>query len=125
MEAMFLPRRDWILSGSFAGWGDPIIPRLTHVIFLTMPAGPRLARLRKRERLRADADLQDSADWQAGHKAFLEWAAGYDDPTFSGRNRLRHEAWLEELPCSVLRIDATQSAKQVLAEAIGWLDPDR
>ncbi len=125
MEAMFLPRRDWILSGSFAGWGDPIIPRLTHVVFLTMPSGPRLARLRRRERLRADPGLQETADWKAAQKAFLEWAAGYDDPTFSGRNRQRHEAWLEDLDCPVLRIDANQPESRVLAEALAWLDPDR
>jgi adenylate kinase family enzyme len=54
MDEMFLPRRDWVLSGSLVSWGDPVIPRLTHVIFLTLAPGPRLARLRARVRRRPE-----------------------------------------------------------------------
>lgn len=125
MDQLFLPRGDWILSGSFAGWGDPIIPRLTHVIFLSMPTGPRLARLRKRERLRAGATHLKTAEARAAQKAFLEWAAGYDDAEFTGRSRARHEVWLAALACPVVRIDASRPEAEVLGEAIRCLDPGR
>jgi adenylate kinase family enzyme len=48
MEAMFLPRADWVLSGSLAGWGDPIIAKFDLVVFLRTPREIRLTRLRAR-----------------------------------------------------------------------------
>jgi adenylate kinase family enzyme len=125
MEEVFLPRRDWILSGSFTSWGAPIVPRLTHVIFLVLPGAKRLARLRKRERLRADPDLTRTAEWQAANAGFLDWAMSYDDPGFRGRSRATHERWLEGLSIPVIRIDASTPASTVLAEAVAALDPER
>lgn len=122
MKDLFLPRRDWVLAGSFAGWGDPIIPRLTHVIFLSTPMAQRLARLRRRERMRA-GPLSGTPAWIQAQKGFLEWAAGYDDPDFTGRSRMRHEMWLGALPCPVIRINGNQSEEIVLREAVARLDP--
>ena len=52
-ERVRLLRRDlgeaWVLSGSVSGWGDPLIPRFTAVVFLWVPKDLRLARLRRRE----------------------------------------------------------------------------
>jgi hypothetical protein len=92
MEEVFLPRRDWILSGSFTSWGAPIVPRLTHVVFLVLPGAKRLARLRRRERLRADPDLTRTPEWQAANRGFLDWAMSYDDPGFRGRQPRRARA---------------------------------
>ena len=125
MEEVFLPRRDWILSGSFTSWGAPIVPRLTHVIFLALPGAKRLARLRRRERLRADPELTRTPEWQAANRGFLDWAMSYDDPGFRGRSRATHERWLEGLPVPVIRIDASAPADAVLAEAVAALDPAR
>lgn len=52
MQAVFLPRSDWILAGQFLSWGREIVPRLTHVIFLTVETELRLARLADREKRR-------------------------------------------------------------------------
>jgi adenylate kinase family enzyme len=125
MEEVFLPRRDWILSGSFTSWGAPIVPRLTHVVFLHLPGAKRLARLRRRERLRADPDLTRTPEWQAANRGFLDWAMSYDDPGFRGRSRGTHERWLEGLAIPVIRIDASAPAEAVLAEAVAALDPAR
>jgi adenylate kinase family enzyme len=125
MEEVFLPRRDWILSGSFTSWGAPIVPRLTHVVFLSLPGAQRLARLRKRERLRADPELTRTPDWQAANRGFLDWAMSYDDPGFAGRSRAVHERWLESLAIPVIRIDATVPAEAVLSQALAALDPAR
>ncbi len=43
MREMFLERADWVLSGSLAGWGDPIIPLFDLVIFLYAPTAVPLA----------------------------------------------------------------------------------
>ena len=117
MEAVFLPRRDWILSGSFTSWGQPVVERLTHVVFLSLPSAQRLARLRRRERLRADR--RGSPEAQRG---FLEWAMAYDDPHFIGRSRAEHESWLATLDCPVIRIDARPPAESVLSRTLDALD---
>ena len=122
MEALFLPRRDWVLSGSFTTWGAPIVPRLTHVIFLTLPAAKRLARLRKRERLRSDADMHGAREWRVANAGFLEWAMSYDDPDFTGRSRATHERWLGSLDCPVIRLDADVPGETLLAAAADALD---
>jgi hypothetical protein len=48
MREVFLPRADWVLSGSLAGWGNAIIPCFDLVVFLTTPREIRLQRPRGR-----------------------------------------------------------------------------
>ena len=48
----------WALSGSLAGWGDPLIPRFGLAVFLTLDPELRLARLRERERRRYGAAIE-------------------------------------------------------------------
>lgn len=122
MQEVFLPRRDWVLSGSFVGWGNPIIPRLTHVIFLTLAPGPRLARLRARERHRLGGEIVDGGALAEKYRGFLDWAMSYDDPTFLGRSRRVHEGWLSALPCPVIRLDAARPETDLLAQALAELD---
>lgn len=123
MHALFLPRADWVLAGSFTSWGQLITPRLTHVIFLTVPAGMRLARLRSRERRRYGARIDPGGDLCAQHRAFLDWAMSYDDPGFTGRSRHVHESWLSHLDQPVIRLDGGQPADQLLENALAALDP--
>ncbi len=46
------------------------------------------------------------------HRAFLEWAAGYDTGEFGGRSRLRHEVWLAQVPQPILRISGLISIEE-------------
>lgn len=124
MDEMFLPRSDWVLSGSFGGWADPIVPRLTHVLFLSLPGAQRLARLRARERRRYGAEIDPGGTQHTAYKGFLDWAMSYDDPGFTGRSRERHEAWLSALPCPVIRLDASKGAAELLQTALLALDPE-
>jgi hypothetical protein len=39
------------------------------------------------------------------NRSFMDWAAGYEQPGFNGRNRARHEAWLARQMAPVLRLD--------------------
>ncbi|MEL6926709.1 MAG: hypothetical protein AAFO94_21900, partial [Bacteroidota bacterium] len=41
-------------------------------------------------------------------KAFLEWAARYDDPDFDGRSITQHRRWIGQLSCEVLEIKGLQ-----------------
>lgn len=108
MKEMFLDRPDWVLSGSLAGWGDPIIPLLDLVVFLYVPTEIRLRRLRERETRRGWLD-----------EDFIEWASHYDEGTREGRNLPLHEAWLRALPCPVLRLDGTLPVAELVAKVLG------
>lgn len=121
MEDMFLPRADWILSGSVTCWAEAITPRLTHVIFLSAPATVRLARIRARERQRHGARIAPGGAMSATHRAFLDYAMAYDDPGFTGTTRALHETWLATLPIPVLRLDATESTETLAASAAAAL----
>ena len=70
-----------VLSGSVVHWGPEIEESVSAIIFLTLPAPLRVARLREREIARfgrVDAD-------------FLAWAAQYDEGRLAGRSLAIHE----------------------------------
>jgi adenylate kinase family enzyme len=116
MQAMFLPRPAWILTGSLMGWGNPLIPMFDMVVFLTLEPEIRLARLAAREAMRYDAALLvPGGPLHEAHETFLRWARRYDDPTFTGRSRKRHEEWLSNLPCPVLHLDSSAPVEALVA----------
>lgn len=49
----------------------------------------------------------------------MDWARRYEDPTFSGRTRARHERWLETVPCPVLRLDGTRPVVELVSQLEG------
>ena len=51
---------------------------------------------------------------------FLAWAAGYDDPDFTGRSIAVHEEWLTSLPCPVLRLDSDSDVVDLVASILRW-----
>lgn len=123
MQEMFLPRPDWVLSGSCVGWGNAIIPRLTHVVFLTLPAGMRLARLRRRERLRYGNAIEPGGPRAEAFRGFLDYAMSYDEPGFTGRSRRMHELWMSELDCPVIRLDGALPVDTLVEQTMAALDP--
>lgn len=122
MRQVFLPRADWVLSGSPMGWGDAVIPRLSHAVFLTLAPATRIARLKAREAARYGARIAPGGDLEAAHREFVDWAAGYDDPTFLRRSRRTQEDWLRRLPCPLLRLDGDAGIAGLVDEVRGWLD---
>jgi adenylate kinase family enzyme len=111
------PRQTWVLSGSLDGWGDPLIPLFDLVVFLEAPTQTRLDRLRAREQERFGASaLQKGGAMYEHHREFLKWAASYDEGTMPGRSRPRHQAWLAQLPCRVIKLNSEPSIEQMLAE---------
>lgn len=106
MEAMFLPRPDWVLSGSLDGWGDPLIPHFDAVIFVRTCSEVRMERLRRREIGRYGEDaVKPGGTHHRAFETFLDWASHYDDGSRAGRHLARHEAWLQTMDCPVIRVD--------------------
>src|SRR6266571_6201650 len=97
-----------IVAGSVMNWGTELEDSFSLIVFLTLDAEIRVARLREREiarRGRADEE-------------FLEWAAQYEEGRMSGRSRTLHEKWLSERRCSVLRLDGDLSVAKRIARVV-------
>ncbi len=109
---------DWVLSGSLCGWGDPLIPRFTLAVFLYLPPAPRMARLARRERDRHGPRIAPDGDMHAAHVAFMDWARSYDTATTPVRSLDLHETWMRELPCPVIRLDASRPAAALRDEVL-------
>lgn len=122
MYELFVPRSDWVLAGSLAGWGDALIPRFTHVVFLTLGSAARGTRLHRREHQRLGNAIMPGGAREPDHRAFIDYAMAYDRPGFTGRNRETHEIWLEEIPCPVTRLEASAPPQDLADQVIERLD---
>ena len=114
------PQGSWELSGGVAGW-DPY-PQLvfTMIVFVTTPTEIRIERLRAREYERFGDRIRRGGDMHAAHEEFIEWASRYDVGDVEGKTRQRHEAYLAEQTCPVVRIDGANPVKdsvQVICSA--------
>jgi adenylate kinase family enzyme len=106
----------WVLSGAFDGWGDPLIETVDLVVFLHTPTPIRIARIRAREAERYGARIQPGGDMHGIHRAFAAWAAEYDSPGFTGRNRRQHEEWLAVQRAPVLRLEGENPLPTLLRQ---------
>ena len=123
MREIFLPRADWVLSGSLEGWGDEIIPYFDLVIFLSTPRQVRLQRLRAREATHFGSYAVAPGGWRhQDTEDFVDWAAHYEEGDREGRSLAKHEAWLATLPCPVVRLDGSRSMPELVAEVRATLD---
>lgn len=126
MREMFLPRADWVLSGSLNGWGDALIPDFDRVVFLVTPRDIRVQRLRAREATRFGTVAVAPGGWRHEEtEEFIEWASGYEEGKVS-RNLATHQAWLKQLPCPVLRLDGSRPSPELVGEvrrALGRANP--
>lgn len=122
MEEMFLPRADWVLSGSIVGWDERIAALAADfdlVVFLQTSRDVRLLRLRAREAAHFGPDAVAPGGWRHDEtEAFVEWASHYEDGSREGRNLAKHEAWLASLPCPVLRLDGSSAVEENIAAIV-------
>ena len=109
---------EWVLTGSCMGWGDALIAAVELIVFVVTPTPVRLERLAAREKARFGERIAPGGDMHEIHLAFREWASQYDDPSFSGRNRAWHEAWLSGQTAPVLRVDGMNRAEKMVADVI-------
>jgi hypothetical protein len=101
-----------VLAGSILSWGLELEDSFSLIVFLTVPAEIRVARLREREMRRLGRV----------DPAFLAWAAQYDEGALGGRSLSRHEAWLAKRNCPVLRISGDTATEDRLARVLGVLN---
>lgn len=112
----------WISSGSLCGWGDSLAARFDGAVFLTLNRDIRMARLVHRERERyGTAALKPGGAMHEQHRAFLDWAADYDDGGLEIRSRVGHESWIGTLRCPVLRLDSEATVADNLEAIIRWM----
>lgn len=112
----------WVLTGSMTSWGDRLARRFDMVVFVLTPHEVRLDRLIAREIERyGEEALQPGGARHDDYVAFIDWAASYDTAGFGMRSRRQHEAWLEALPCPVVRVSGLDSTEeQVLQVEREW-----
>lgn len=120
MEEVFLGRDAWVLSGSLTGWGDPLTPYFDGVVFLTLDAETRLARLQAREAARYGAEVAPGGAREHAFLEFMDWAARYEDPEFDGRSLATHERWISTLTCPVLRLDGARPVGELVRAVSEW-----
>lgn len=116
MQALFVPRAAWVLSGSLLGWGESIAEGGDAMVFLTLDPTERHQRLEERENVRAPGVAVDDPE----RVGFLEWAASYDDPECSGRSRAAHERWLATVTLPVLRLDSARPVDELVEAIVRW-----
>lgn len=95
----------WLLGGSLVGWDEYWLTAFDLAVFLWLPPALRLARLRQREEVRYGDAIRADPSRVAQSRAFLAWAAGYDDNTSGGSRTLaNHTDWLGRFTCPVLAL---------------------
>lgn len=123
MHELFVGREAWVLSGTLMGWGDSLAEHFDAVVFLSLDHDERMERLHAREVTRYGISIESGGSRATAHHDFMQWAGGYEDPDFDGRNRARHEVWLGALPCTVLRLDSARPVDELVAEIIEFSPP--
>jgi adenylate kinase family enzyme len=122
LAEMISRHESWTLSGSLCGWGDLIIPSITLAVFVSIPKELRMQRLARRERDRFGDAIAPEGPRESQYRAFMEWAARYDDGDVSVRSRALHESWLAQLPCPALRLEGDLSTEERLARTLASLN---
>lgn len=102
-----------ILSGSIVGWDAALEDSIDLIIFLSIPAEIRLARLRAREIERCGKVNEE----------FITWAARHENGGMDLRSRARHEPWLAHRRCPIIRLDGDLTTEQRLAAIFDSLPP--
>jgi adenylate kinase family enzyme len=111
---------EWILSGSVATWGlDPLEP--THGVFLDTPKEVRLHRLMNRQRNQFGPRIDPGGDMEEEHESFMEWAAGYEDRSGTGRNSATDRAFLDTRCGHVLVITEDQTMEEIVSRILSFL----
>jgi adenylate kinase family enzyme len=126
-EAIVLaPGHGWILSGSIGDWGAPLVSLFHLVVFVRTPTDVRIKRLRQRGVERDGIDqIGPDGPRHAQYQEFLAWAAGYDTGINAGRSLARHEAWLAQLACPVMRVNGIEPAPILAASVLETLTSSR
>lgn len=107
-----------------AGWGRHPVLEFSLVVFLILPADVRLERLRLREAQRFGSRILPGGDMEDNFRSFMAWTAGYDSGASEGTNNLpRHEEYVKNLACPILRIERPMATSEQVARVLNSLPP--
>ena len=116
--AQAMRNQKWVVSGSLDGWGDELIADVQRIVFLDTSTEVRLRRLESREATRSGNRILPGGSMYEQHVKFMSWAESYNRSDQSGRNRQRHEAWLNQHQCKVLRLDGNDSLEELVVKVL-------
>ena len=123
MTQDFETHQNWVLSGALCGWGDVFIPKFEAVVYCWLPSKLRLARIQARELGRYGAEsLAPGGDLHSVFEKFCTWAVAYDEDSSNIRSRAQELAWLDQLPCPVLRLESEQSVNTSVEIVLNFLN---
>lgn len=106
---------DWVLGGSLDTWDNEFQSLFNWVVFLWIPTELRIERLKQREIERYGQHVLNDPIRRQQSDDFINWAAEYDSGLLKGRSKPRHEAWIQQLPCPVIRIEGDLTVEERIA----------
>jgi len=112
----------WIIGGSLDTWGSDWQTLFDLVVFLWIPAEIRIQRLWQREIERYGPGIQQNPEQRQRSEAFIEWASGYDSGLQKGRSKPRHESWMQQLSCPVLRLEGDLTVEERVKAVLAAID---
>ncbi|TNJ37467.1 adenylate kinase [Phaeobacter sp. B1627] len=116
-----LGNEGWVLSGACNEWGRELVDQADIIVFTTLATPFRLQRLRSREQTRFGERIEEGGDMFQIHVNFIDWATGYDDPNFNGRNVGMHERWLARQHKPICRIGSQCDPEIAVQTVIKYL----
>lgn len=111
-----------VISGSLAGWGDPLIPQFTLAIRVVTDTEVRITRIRQREKARFGDRIEKGGDMYQQHLDFLAWARSYDTGGPNMRSKAEHDHWQKLLPCPLLVLDGGRDLHENVVEVKKFLE---
>ncbi len=106
-------QNSWVLGGSVINWGTDVFPAFDLVVFLWLPPGIRMARLKERELQRYGEIIFTDPLRKQLYEAFMNWAADYDHATgISNRTIVAHERWLNQQTAPILDLRGDMPLEQ-------------
>lgn len=107
IQSDFAAHEQVVLAGSLVDWGDELISQFTLAIRVETDVTIRLERLRARERAHFGNRIDPGGDMYENHKAFIEWAASYDEGGIEMRSKAKHDRWQKMLKCPLVSVDGS------------------
>jgi adenylate kinase family enzyme len=106
---------NWILGGSIIHWGNNLFPDFDLIIFLYLPNGIRIERLKKRELERYGDIIYTDPKRAKQFDDFIAWATDYDHNTgLANRTLDAHNTWLAQTKNPVLKIIGNKTLDEKL-----------
>ncbi len=125
-HALFLhdlaSHENWIISGSMTSWSQPFVPLFQLVVYLYVPSEIRVERLKIREYQRFGERILPNGEMHQSHREFIAWAAQYDEGLMTGRSKKRHEEWMSNLSCPVLKISGNHPVDVIVQQVTTELE---